>query len=414
MAISIARDHIEAAPEDVGLSSARLGIVTEVVQRYIDERKFMGAISAVARHGKVVHFETYGSMDDEAGKPMTADALFRLYSMTKPIVSVGLMTLYEEGRFQLDDPCSRYIPELKDLRVFETGTADNYTTREPSREMTIRDVLSHMSGLSSRGVGVAGELYDREGYPSNERYGPTLHDGMKLLGSLPLQVDPGSQWIYGVSTDVVAYLCEVISGQSFDQFIHDRVIGPLNMIDTAYEVSDEKLERFTANYEYAPDQRPTYRLTDTPTTSPYRHVTYFAGTSGLVSTASDYLRFCKMLANGGTLDGVRILGPRTLSYMTSNHLPGGRDLASLNRDGRSETATDGVGFGLGFAVLLDPVASQTLGTPGEFYWGGAASTAFFVSPAEDLIMLFLTQLRPSSTYPIRRELRVAIHQALLN
>lgn len=413
MAIAVRSEtEIEAAPEDVGMSSARLDNVTRLVQRYIDDQKFPGAISLVARRGKVVHFETYGSMDDERHKPMRADAIFRFYSMTKPIASVALMMLYEEGRFQLDDPIRKFIPELEDLKVFVSGTADSYETRTPAREMTVRDVLMHTSGLVARDAATpVGELYRRAGFAGADSDG-TLADMVRKLGRIPLQVDPGSRWIYGISTDLVGYLCEVIGGLPFDRFLDERILGPLGMVDTGFTVPGSRVDRFAANY--APQAgSPRYTLVDDPQTSPYtRPRTYFSGAGGLVSTASDYLRFCKMLANGGVLDGVRILGPRTLQLMTLNHLPGGKDLATMAQSA-AETQREGQGFGLGFAVLLDQTVAQIIGTPGEFYWGGAASTAFFVNPAEDLIMLFLTQLRPSSTYPIRRELRQTIYSALV-
>jgi CubicO group peptidase (beta-lactamase class C family) len=414
MAIAVRSElSVEAAAEDVGMSSARLGNVTRLVQRYIDDQKFPGAISLVARRGKIVHFETYGSMDAERHKPMRSDAIFRFYSMTKPIASVGLMTLYEEGRFQLDDPASRFIPELKDLKVFVSGTADSYETRAPAREMTVRDLLMHTSGLVARDTpGPIGELYRRAGFAGADSEF-ALADMIVRLSRIPLQVDPGSRWIYGISTDLVGYLCEVISGMPFDRFLDERILGPLGMLDTGFNVPQSSVDRFAANY--APRTgTPRYALVDDPQSSPYtRPRTYFSGSGGLVSTAADYFRFCKMLAAGGVLDGVRILGPRTLQLMTLNHLPGGKDLATMAQSG-AETQREGQGFGLGFAVLLDQTVAQIIGTPGEFYWGGAASTAFFVNPDEDLIMLFLTQLRPSSTYPIRRELRSTIYSSILD
>jgi CubicO group peptidase (beta-lactamase class C family) len=404
---------VEAAPEDVGLSSTGLRNVSRLIQTYIDDQKFPGAISLVARRGKVVHFETYGIMDHERRKPMRADTIFRVYSMTKPIASVGLMMLYEEGRFQLDDPASKFIPELEGLNVFAGGTADCYAVREASRAITIRDLLMHTSGLVARDTpSPVGELYRRAGLSGSESDG-TLADMVRKLARIPLEVDPGSRWIYGISTDLVGYLCEVISGLSFDRYLEERVLGPLGMVDTGFTVRSSEVERFAANY--APRHgSPRYELVDDPLTSTYiRPRTYLSGAGGLVSTATDYLRFCKMLANGGQLEGVRILGCRTLQLMTMNHLPGGTDLATMAQSA-SETQRQGQGFGLGFAVLLDPTVAQIIGTPGEFFWGGVASTAFFVNPVEDLIMVFLTQLKPSSTYPIRRELRATIYSAIID
>jgi CubicO group peptidase (beta-lactamase class C family) len=233
------------------------------------------------------------------------------------------------------------------------------------------------------------------------------------LARIPLQCDPGSRWIYGISTDLVGYLCEVLSGMPFDRYLEQRILGPLGMVDSGFSVPPSDVDRFCALY--APEAgSPRYKLVDDPSTSGYsRPRTYFSGSGGLVSTAADYLRFCRMLANRGELDGVRILGPRTLDLMTLNHLPGGKDLATMAQNA-GETQREGQGFGLGFAVLLDQTVAQIIGTPGEYYWGGAASTAFFVNPKEDLIMLFLTQLRPSSTYPIRRELRSTIYSSIVD
>ena len=405
---------VEAAAEDVGMSSARLRNVSRLVQSYIDDGKLPGAISLVARRGKIVHLETYGNMDDERHKPMRLDTIFRFYSMTKPIASVGLMMLYEEGRFQLEQPASKFIPELKDLKVFAGGTADSYQVREPGREMSIRDLLMHTSGLIARDSQTpVGELYKRAGFSGPDSTF-NLAEMVRRLGRIPLQVDPGSQWIYGISTDLVGYLCEVISGMPLDRYLEERILGPLGMVDTGFSVPSSEADRFAALY--APGQSGTrsYTLADDPATSSYlRPRQYFSGSGGIVSTMADYYRFCSMLLNRGELDGVRILGPRTLQLMTLNHLPGGKDLASM-ANGPSETAREGIGFGLGFATLVDPAVAQIIGTPGEYYWGGAASTAFFVNPKEELVMLFLTQLRPSSTYPIRRELRATIYSAIVD
>jgi CubicO group peptidase (beta-lactamase class C family) len=413
MAIATRSDlSVEAEAEEVGMSSSRLGNVSRLVQRYIEERKLPGAVSLVARGGSIVHFETYGSMDDERGKPVRADTIFRFYSMTKPIASVGLMMLYEEGRFQLEDPASKFIPELKGLRVLVSGSADSHTTREPAREMTVRDLLMHTSGLVARDTSSpVGDLYRRAGLRGSDS-DFTLADLPRRLASIPLQVDPGSQWIYGISTDLVGYLCEVISGMPFDAYLQQRIFDPLGMEDTSFSVPASKHDRFAACYGPAPGADPHYTLVDDPATSGFaRPRTYFSGAGGLCSTVSDYYRFCTMLLNGGVLDSERILGPRTLQLMTLNHLPGGRDLATMAQTA-GETAREGIGFGLGFAVLLDPTVAQIIGTPGEYYWGGAASTAFFVNPREELIMIFLTQLRPSSTYPIRRELRSTVYSAI--
>ncbi len=419
MAIAMGtRDYVEAAPEDVGMSSAKLANLSHVIQNAVDTKVIPGAITMVARRGKVVHFQTYGHMDVEAGRETRPDTIYRFYSMTKPISSIGLMSLYEEGRFQLDDPASKYIPEFKGLKVFDGGTVDSYKTREPKREMTVRDLLMHTSGLTSR-AGAAGstghpvsELYSRAGMMGPASNG-TLTDMVRTLGTLPLAADPGAHWIYGVSTDVVGYLCEVLSGQRFDDFLRERVLDPLGMEDTDFHVPAGKVDRFAANYRQGTAGEPGYVLIDAPATSPFcRPGTYLSGAGGLLSTAHDYMRFCKMLANGGELDGRRIIGPRTLAYMATNHLPGGVDLDAMAQAG-AETSRAGVGFGLGFAVLLDPTVSQTLGSIGEYYWGGAASTAFFVSPEDELVAILLTQVMQAKQL-LRRELRVTTYQALMD
>jgi CubicO group peptidase (beta-lactamase class C family) len=419
MAIAVeAREHVNAAPEEVSMSSARLRHVTRLVHGYVDSGKLPGTITLVARRGKVVYFDTYGHMDDEAGKAMRPDTIFRIYSMTKPIVSVALMTLYEEGAFQLDDPAAKFIPELGDLQVLASGTAESYQTREPARAMTVRDLLMHTSGLMSMPAAAAGAsaapvatLYERAALRGANADG-TLAEMIAKLGQLPLHCDPGSTWIYGISTDVVGYLCEVLSGQSLDRFLEERIFGPLHMPDTGFTVRASELDRFAANYRRGDTGHPPYVPIDRPATSAYAQPRrYLSGSGGLVSTAADYLRFCQMLVNGGALDGTRILGPRTLRLMTGNHLPGGRDLQQMARPG-DPAGRPGIGFGLGFAVLLDPAAAQRVGTAGEYYWGGAASTAFWVTPAEDLVVIFLTQLMPSSSYPISRELRATVYQAI--
>jgi CubicO group peptidase (beta-lactamase class C family) len=343
-----------------------------------------------------------------------------MHSMTKPIASIALMQLYEKALFQLDDPASAYIPEFKDLRVFHGGSIDSYETRAPSREMTVRDLLMHTSGLlQNYGVELpVGQMYMKQGLRALRRVenNGSLKDMIAKVGTLPLHCDPGSQWNYGISTDVVGYLVELISGQPFDEYLQQHILGPLGMEDTAFWVPPEKVDRFAAEYRRGGANEPAMVLNDTPATSNWtKQQTYFSGAGGLVSTASDYMRFCKALANGGELDGARIIGPRTLSLMAMNHLEGGKDLEDMRGSGPTESARAGVGFGLGFAVLMDPAKAAQIGTPGEYYWGGAASTAFFVNPNEDgLVVIFLTQLTPSSSYPVRREMRSAVYSAIMD
>ncbi|GIX47381.1 MAG: serine hydrolase [Candidatus Tectimicrobiota bacterium] len=400
-------------PEEVGLSAARLARLRTHLQRYIDTGKLAGTLTLVARRGRLAYFEPQGYLELEGRRPMQHDTIFRIYSMSKPITSVALMMLYEQGYFQLDDPVHAFIPGWKDPGVFVSGTYPAFVTVPPQRPMTVRDLLTHTAGLTygfmeRSNVDAA---YRQLRVGDRNQPGYTLKDMVDTLATLPLEFSPGTRWNYSVATDVVGYLVEVLSGQRFDVFLREHLFAPLGMHDTGFTVAPQQLPRLACNYLRLEDGH--LQCIDAPETSEYRERTFFSGGGGLVSTALDYFRFTLMLRNGGELDGVRVLGRKTLELMTMNHLPGGQDLASLALPGRfTETAYAGVGFGLGFSVLLDPTRAQIVGTPGEYAWGGAASTAFWVDPREDLIVIFLTQLMPSSAYPLRRELRVLTYAAL--
>jgi CubicO group peptidase (beta-lactamase class C family) len=401
---------MKVTPEDLGLSAPRLVKIDLMTQKYIDESKLPGTITLVARRGKIAHFECQGRMDIEADKMVSEDTIFRIYSMTKPITSVALMMLYEDGHFQLDDPVSRFIPAFETMEVFMSGNKEEYKTQPADRQITIRDLLTHTSGLTYgfMRTSVVDALYRDKGVEESK----TLAEMVSKLTELPLLFTPGSRWSYSVATDVCGYLVELISGEPFDQFLQEQIFKPLGMTDTGFSVPENKVHRLAANYERTADNG--LQLTDSPETSRYiRDVTYFSGGSGLVSTARDYLRFAQMLLNKGELEGERVLGRKTVELMTSNHLPNNGDLTSMGQPVFSETPYDGIGFGLGFSVMLDPATAHILGTPGEFAWGGAASTYFWVDPGEQLIAILLTQLMPSSSYPIRREFRVLAYQSIV-
>jgi CubicO group peptidase (beta-lactamase class C family) len=400
-------------PEDVGLSSERLARITHHLERrYLDQKKIAGAVTLVARKGRVAHLSCLGMMDLERGRPMRPDALFRIYSMTKPIASVALMTLYEHGAFQLDDAVHKYIPSWRRLRVYEAGNAPNWATRACDRPMTIRDLLTHTSGLTYGFMERTNvdRAYRRLNVGDRSR---SLAETMELLADVPLEFSPGTRWNYSVSTDVVGHLVERISGRPLDAYLRDELFAPLDMRDTSFFVSPDRVERFATNYSRTPDK--TLRVEDDPAASAYlAPPAYLSGGGGLVSTAADYLRFCQMLLNGGELDGARVLGRKTIELMRSNHLPGGQDIASLNVGGQfSQVTYEGVGFGLGFSVTLNPARAQVVGSVGEYAWGGAASTAFWIDPAEDLIVIFMTQLMPSGTFNFRGQLKSLIYPALL-
>jgi CubicO group peptidase (beta-lactamase class C family) len=387
-------------PEEVGLSSPRLARIGEHFQQYIDAGKLAGTLTLIARRGKVAYLEPLGHLEIERRRPVTQDAVFRIYSMTKPITSVGLMMLYEQGRFQLDDPVHRFIPSWKNLQIFVGGNYPVFKTAPVERPMTIRDLLSHTSGLTygfmeRTNVDAA---YRKLGVADRARPGYTLRDMVATLAELPLEFSPGTRWNYSVSTDVLGHLIEVISGQRLDAYLREHVLEPLGMRDTSFVVADDQASRFAASYERQADG--SLKLIDDPQRSVYRECSFFSGGGGLVSTAPDYFRFTAMLRNRGELDGIRLLGRKTVELMTLNHLPGGQELTQLAQAGMfTETAYAGVGFGLGFSVMQSPARAQILGTPGEYAWGGAASTAFWVDPKEDLMFIFMTQLMPSSSYP---------------
>ncbi len=414
-----------------GMSTERLKrIDTLLEERYLKTGRYAGTLTLVSRKNEVAHFSAQGLMDAERNKPMRKDTIFRIYSMSKPITSVALMMLYEEGAFQLDDPVHKFIPSWEKLGVWVAGAWPNFATKAPGRPMTIRDVLSHQSGLTygfqvRNSVDAAYRqlrIMEREGPPAlgpardsaTETEPETLASSIEKLSKLPLLFSPGTAWNYSISTDVCGYLVEVISGKPFDVYLQERIFAPLGMVDSGFSVPDEKIDRFAACYVALPgDKR---MLQDDPETSVYRkQPALFSGGGGLVSTATDYLRFCQMLLNGGALDGARLLSRKTIELMTTNHLDGGQDLAALAPPAQfSEATTSGTGFGLGFSVLLDQRLAQISGSPGQYAWGGAASTAFWIDPKEEVIAIFMTQLLPSSTYPIRRELQTLVNSAIVD
>ncbi|MDP9238713.1 MAG: beta-lactamase family protein [Chloroflexota bacterium] len=411
---------MELTPEKAGFVPGRLDRITEhLTKNYIEPGKIAGCQALVARHGSVAYFRSLGQMDRERGRPMADDTIFRIFSMTKPITSVALMTLYEQGHFQLNDPVHRVIPEWRDMQVYVSGEGESMQTRVPARPMTFRHILSHQSGLSYGG-GLAQLVGgDVRPHPADAAYvaagvqrgrGETLRGFVDKLAHVPLRFDPGARWMYSYSTDVCGYLVEALSGKPFDEYLQETIFDPLGMKDTAFFVAPEKKQRLAANYRRAADK--SLRLIDDPERSTYlERPSFLSGGGGLTSTMSDYLRFCEMLRRGGELDGARILGSRTLRLMRRNHLTGGGDLSTMAIGAFSETAYEGVGFGLGFAMTLDEVSAGSIAA-GDYYWGGAASTIFWVDPKEDLVAIFMTQLIPSTTFNFRGQLKSIIFSAI--
>ncbi len=404
-----------AEVEKLGFSRERLARIDEHLRRnYIAPGKIAGALTLVARRGEVAHFSPLGRMDIERDKPMREDTIFRIYSMTKPITSVALMTLYEEGRLRLSDPVHKFVPAFADMRVYVSGKYPLFLTEPARRPMTIHDLLTHTSGLTYGFMyrGNVDDAYRKLDIDGIEK-GATLADRMERLATLPLEFSPGTAWNYSVATDLVGHVVEKVSGMSLDRFVRERITEPLGMVDSGFTVRPSEVDRFASNYTRRADKS-LRRIDDPLSGSPWvGDKTFFSGGGGMVSTAADYLRFCRMLLNGGALDGVRVLGRKTVELMTMNHLPGGKALTDLSTGLFSEVENEGTGFGLGFSVNLNPVLGGSLGSVGEFAWGGMASTIFWIDPVEDLIAIFMTQLVPSRTFDFRGQLRALIYSSLV-
>lgn len=399
----------EVDPAEAGFDPRRLARLDEHFARYVDSGLVAGWQLLVARHGKVVHHATCGMRDREAGLPVESDTLWRIYSMTKPITSVAAMMLYEGGLLQLRDPISRYLPAFAGARIYRAGSALAPQTEPAAEPIRVWHLLTHTAGLTygflhAHPVDAMYRAAGIEFFPSD---GTDLAAACERWAELPLVFQPGTEWNYGVSTDVLGRVVEVVSGMPLDRFVAERITGPLGMRDTGFAVPAEQGSRLAGLYVTPRPGLPPVRRDDY-TPDPRGPVTFLSGGGGLVCTAADYHRFTTMLLRRGELDGVRLLGSRTVDYMTRNHLPGGADLETLGRPIFAETAYEGVGFGLGFSVVVDPVRNEMMATAGEYSWGGLASTAFWVDPVERITVVFMTQLIPSSAYPFRPELRALV------
>jgi CubicO group peptidase (beta-lactamase class C family) len=408
--------EVEVDPADVGLDPDRLARIERRFQSYVDDGRLPGFLTVLARQGKVAHIATGGHRDVEAGLPVTQDTLWRIYSMTKPITAAVAMTLWEEGAFELNDPVHRYIPAFRDCRVWKGGTALNPQTEPTMEPVRMWHLFTHTSGLTygfhhSHPVDT---LYREAGFEWGNPPGLDLEGVCDLYASLPLVFQPGSEWNYSVSLDVLGRVIEVLTGMTLDRAFEERLFKPLGMTRTAFQAPEDDLDRLAALYTPAPKTR-LARRSDQMGNAITMKPRVLNGGGGLCSTAHDYQRFASMLLNGGELDGVRILGPRTVKMMGSNWLPRNVDLETFpGRPLFAETTFSGVGFGLGMSVMTDPVATHTGGSVGEFSWGGAASTVFWVDPAEQMTAMFFTQLLPSSTYPLRSQFHQMVHQAIID
>jgi len=408
---------VEADPAEAGFAADRLRRLDDNFARYVDDGRLAGWLLAISRHGKLVHVSSCGYRDREAGLEVTPDTLWRIYSMTKPITSVAAMMLYEEGRFELTDPVSRFIPAFNDVRVFTGGSDQRPVTVPATEPVRVHHLLTHTSGLTygfHRNHPVDA-MYRAAGFDLGSPPDTTLAQACDLWAGFPLLFQPGAEWNYSVATDVLGRVVEVASGQSLDEFFAQRILQPLGMTDTSFGARAEDLHRLAALYGRGLDGKAA-RMDGLGAAARKKPV-MLSGGGGLVSTAADYHRFMQMLlarpeSPAGELDGVRLLSPRTVAYMARNHLPGNQDLAQFGRPLNAESPQTGTGFGLGLAVVIDPARLKVVCSEGELSWGGAASTAFWLDPAEKLTVSFFTQLIPSSTHPIRPQLRQLVYQAL--
>jgi CubicO group peptidase (beta-lactamase class C family) len=420
------------SPESVGLSSERLGRVDDWLGEQISSERLAGASVLIGRRGRVAYFGTRGLADKAAARSFNRDTIVRIYSMTKPVTTVAAMMLYEEGRFQLDDPVAKYLPEFASTQVWAGGDAPLAETVPAETPMAVHHLITHTSGLTYgfMQANVVDAAYRSAGLDFSAG-GTDLAGQVARLAEVPLLCQPGSQWNYSVSIDVLGRLVEIWSGMSLAEFFQSRLFDPLDMRDAGFHVAEENHGRFAACYAPAvggdlssigrtPSAeeaagRGGLKLQDSADASSFLSpADVYSGGGGLTASMRDYARFCQMLMNGGELDGARVLSPKTIDYMRLNHLPENRDMAAMGQPVWSETSYDGIGFGLGWAVVIDPVKARFVTSAGEHHWGGAASTFFWLDPEEDLFVILLTQLMPSSTYPIRRELRQRVYQAIVD
>ena len=398
-----------------GFDPARLTAIDAFLkERYLDSGKLANAQLLIARDGEIAHFSHQGAAREDGGGTIDEGSLFRIASMTKPITSVAFMMLVEQGLVAVDTPVHHVLPELKGVGVYNGGGAGvAFATKPTAEPMRMLDLLRHTSGLTYGFQNRSNvDAAYREGKLGDWHGGPDLQGFIAALGRLPLEFSPGEAWNYSVSTDVLGAVIERVSGQPLDVFFRDRIFAPLKMDDTFFEVPADKVDRLTDCYAWHPKKQARVMFDRGAESSWSKRPGLLSGGGGLVSTALDYHRFCQMCANGGELDGARILGRKTLDLMRMNHLPGGKDLSSLSKSLFSETQNAGTGFGLGFAVVDNVAKTMMPGSPGEYYWGGMFSTAFFIDPVERLHMVFMTQISPSALYPVRRELKTMIYAAL--
>ena len=405
--------EVSVDPSSFGFSPERLGRIKPYFDRYLEDRRLAGWLATISRGGQLVWSDKGGDRDREKGLGVTDDTIWRIYSMTKPITAIAVMMLYEEGHFDLTDEVGQWIDALREPRVWASGTATSPVTVPAAEPVRVHHLLTHMSGLTYgfHYLHPVDAIYRAKGYDFSFAKGADLAQAVDDWCSSPLLFQPGTKWNYSVSFDVLGRLIEIWSGQPFDAFLKERIFGPLGMMDTEWWCPQEKLDRLAMLYvPVHGESYPYEKLANTVEHAPR----ILGGGGGLLSTAYDYNRFMTMLLRGGELDGVRLVSSRTLDLMTENHLPDDKDLEAFAIDSFSESSYAGIGFGFGMSVVVDQRRNKSLTSEGSFEWSGAASTTFWVDPIEDLTVSFFTQLLPSSTYPLRRELQRLVYQALVD
>ena len=401
-------------PAEAGMNAEKLKRIPAYFDGYIEQKRLPCTAVLVARGGQVAHLSFQGATEMGGSTPIGEDTIYRIYSMTKPVTSVAAMMLFEEGLLRLDHEVHRYIPEFHDVMVYAGGTAEKPELRKPDRAMTVRDLFLHTSGITYAFLQQTSvdAIYRAKGIDYSKHAGD-LKSFCELLATAPLVFSPGDRWNYSNSTDVLGRVVEVASGMSLDAFFRKRIFEPLGMNDTFFSVPEDKVGRLMACYARNPVSGVTGLADPAGKASAYaKKPNVFSGGGGLASTIGDYFAFCKMLGNGGELNGVRLLSPKTLEFMTLNHLPGGKTLKDMGDKTFSESRMDGSGFGLGWAVTTDVVSTMQPGSVGTYSWGGMASTFFWIDPAEDLIAIQMTQLMPSGAYPIRPQLQQLVYAAI--
>ncbi|MGY1579296.1 serine hydrolase domain-containing protein [Streptomyces sp. MN13] len=402
----------EVEPDEAGLDARALGRLDRHFAREVDAGRLPGFLVAVARGGRVAHLTAYGHRDITAGLPVEADTLWRIYSMTKPVTSVAALLLVEEGRLALDDPVARHLPEFADARVYDGGSGADVRTRPAAGPIRVRHLMTHTAGLTfafyhSHPVDA---LYREAGLDSSVAPGKDLAGTVGVYARMPLQFEPGTQWNYSVASNVLGRIIEVVSGQPLDAFLAERVFRPLGMPDAGFQVSDEQAGRLAELYGEKEDGEGIQPIPGLPLRGRPR---FLSGSGGMVATAYDIHRFMELLRRRGELDGVRLLTPETVDLMTSNQLPGGADLRSFgSRPAHDEPGNDGVGFGLGVSVVIDPSRTRSPSGLGTFGWSGVATTTFWVDPSRDLTVQFMTQLRPRRSHTVYPDLKRLVHEAV--